>query len=95
MRNDLLALAVVKVIQSVVTAPSLTEHGSAQVDAVPFTICELVTPAFSKVFPLVSLTIFANCVLCVVTELCYVRHFESSARRKYPVRTRASDGPVS
>jgi hypothetical protein len=55
MRNDLLALAVVKVIQSVVTAPSVTEQGSAQVDAVPFTICELVTPAFSEVFPLVSL----------------------------------------
>ena len=53
MRNDLLALAVVKVIHSVVTAPSVTERGSAQVDAVPFTVCELVTPAFSKVFPLV------------------------------------------
>jgi hypothetical protein len=53
MRNDLLALAVVKVIQSVVTAPCLTEQGSAQFGAVPFTICELVTPAFSEVFPLV------------------------------------------
>jgi hypothetical protein len=46
MRNGLLALAVVKVIQSVVTSPSVTEQGSAQVDAVPFTVCELVTPAF-------------------------------------------------
>ena len=47
MRKDLLALAVVKVVRSVVTAH---ERGSAQADALPFAICELVTPSFVQFF---------------------------------------------